>query len=67
MKSKKEYTSINLPRKSIADLKAMKIALSYTTGSIPNYEDVILEMIGSIEKTNPVLYGTYQKIRTQTK
>lgn len=64
MKNKK-YTTLNLPIQTIEEIRCLKIAYGYTTGSIVNYGDIITELIRGVEKTNPALYQTYLKIRAR--
>lgn len=59
---KKEYTALSIPASTVADLNRLKIAFGYHTGRIYTNEEVIAELISSLEKANPAVYGIYRNI-----
>lgn len=58
----REYTAINLPAKTIAKLRRLKIALALSSGEVPSYSEVVDTLFDSLEKSNPGLYNTYLNI-----
>jgi len=59
----RSFTPVNLPSETIGKLRRLKIALSFSSGKLPSYSDVIDTLIESLEKTNPGLYNTYLNVK----
>ena len=58
----KKFIPLNLPEKTVENLRRLKIAYSFSSGKFPSYAYLIDLMIDSLEKTNPGLYNTFRSV-----
>lgn len=58
----KQYTSLTVPAETLANLNRMKLAFGYSTGRILTNEELLAELIASVEKSNPGVFAIYNNI-----
>lgn len=57
------FKPVNLPAETIGKLRRLKYAISFSSGKLPSYSEVIDTLLESLQKTNPGLYNTFMNVK----
>ena len=60
-----KYTTINLPQKTIENLKRLRIAYAYSTGEVRTYGQIIDGFIENLKDTNPQIFDALQNLSSR--
>lgn len=59
----KRFVPVNIDQRTAGDLKALRLATSYSKGRMVSYSEILDELIASVRRSDPALYDTFEKIR----
>lgn len=58
----KRFIPVSLPEATVRKIKKLRVACSYTSGTILSYGEIFDTLIEGLEKTNPGLYNIYRTL-----